>query len=196
MHRSAVHPGVIIDAVWPRAGVARDSALILGGSLLIALAAQLSIPLPFSPVPITGQTFAVLLLGALLGSRRGAATTATYLMLGVIGLPVFAGGAAGAARLLGPTAGYLVGYIPAAFAVGWLSERGWDRRPWSTAASMAVGNAIIYLAGALWLARFVGTDAVLRTGVLPFLPGDLAKILLATLLLPAAWRLVGRSAAG
>lgn len=183
----------MIEAVWIRSGVGREVALILGGSLLIALSAQLQINLPFSPVPITGQTFAVLLLGALYGSRRGPATVVTYLALGAIGLPVFAGGAFGVARLVGPTAGYLVGFIVAAFVVGLLSERGWDRKPWSTAASMIIGNGIIYLAGVLWLSRFVGWQAVLSTGFLPFLAGDALKIALATVLLPAGWKLIGRS---
>ncbi len=188
------HQRVMIDAVWPTAGAWREVVLLLGGSLLIALAAQLQILLPFSPVPVTGQTFAVLLLGALYGSRRGPATVVTYLMLGAIGLPVFAGGAAGLARFVGPTAGYLVGFVAAAFAVGSLSERGWDRRPWTTAASMIIGNVIIYAIGILWLSRFVGWEAVVNTGVLPFLPGDALKIALATIFLPSGWRIIGRVA--
>jgi biotin transport system substrate-specific component len=184
----------MIEAVWPRPGVAREVVLVLGGAILIALAAQIQIPLPFSPVPVTGQTFAVLLLGALYGSKRGAATVLTYLVLGTVGFPVFAGGAAGAARLMGPTAGYLVGFIAAAFVVGALAERGWDRRPWTTAGAMILGNLIVYAVGVAWLARFVGWDKVLATGVLPFLAGDALKIALAMLLLPAGWRLLGRAA--
>src|SRR4030067_464514 len=118
MESAGTHPGVMIDIVWPKAGAARMLALMLGGSLLIGLAAQIQVVLPFSPVPVTGQTFAVLLLGALYGSRMGPATVATYLAMGGLGLPVFAGGAAGMARLLGPTAGYLVGFILAAWVVG------------------------------------------------------------------------------
>jgi biotin transport system substrate-specific component len=166
---------------------------MLGGSLLIALSAQLQVPLPFSPVPLTGQTFTVLLLAALYGPKRGPATIVTYLTLGAIGLPVFAGGTFGVARLVGPTAGYLVGFVAAAFVVGFLSERGWDRKAWTTAASMSIGNAIIYAAGVLWLSKFVGWQAVLSTGVLPFLAGDALKIALATILLPAGWKLIGRS---
>jgi biotin transport system substrate-specific component len=184
---------VMIEAVWLKSGVGREVALILGGSLLIALSAQLQFVLPFSPVPITGQTFAVLLLGALYGSKRGPATVLTYLALGVMGLPVFAGGTFGVARLVGPTAGYLVGFLAAAFVVGFLSERGWDRKPWTTAVSMIIGNGIIYVAGVLWLSRSVGWQAVLSTGVLPFLAGDALKIALATLLLPTGWKLIGRS---
>jgi len=186
----------MIEVVWPRAGVAREVALVLGGALLIALAAQLQIPLPFSPVPVTGQTFAVLLLGALYGSKRGPAAVLAYVILGAMGLPVFAGGASGVARLIGPTAGYLVGFLAAAFVVGTLAERGWDRRAGTTAAAMLLGNLVVYVAGVMWLSRFVGWDKVLATGVLPFLPGDALKIALATLLLPAGWRLVRRSAGG
>jgi len=183
---------VMIDAVWPTAGAWRELALILGGSLLIALAAQLQILLPFSPVPVTGQTFAVLLLGALYGSRRGPATVVTYLALGALGLPVFAGGAAGLARFVGPTAGYLLGFVAGSFAVGSLSELGWDRRPWTTAVSMVIGNMIVYTIGILWLSRFVGWEAVWSTGVFPFLPGDALKIALATIMLPSGWRMIGR----
>jgi biotin transport system substrate-specific component len=193
MKAADTYHSVMIEAVWLKSGIGREVALILGGSLLIALSAQLQLRLPFSPVPITGQTFAVLLLGALYGSKRGPATVATYLALGVMGLPVFAGGASGVARLVGPTAGYLVGFLAAAFVVGSLSERGWDRKPWTVAASMVIGSAIIYATGILWLSKFVSWPAVLSTGVLPFLPGDALKIALATLLLPAGWKLIGRS---
>ena len=193
MQSAGTHQRVMIDAVWPRPAIARELALVLGGSLLIALAAQIRIVLPFSPVPVTGQTFAVLLLGALYGSRRGAATVATYITLGVLGLPVFAGGAAGLARFLGPTAGYLTGFVVAAFMVGLLSERGWDRKPWTTAASMIIGNVVIYIVGITWLSRFIGWGAVLSSGVLPFLAGDALKIALATVLLPIGWRLIGQA---
>ncbi|MBF8256550.1 MAG: BioY protein [Anaerolineales bacterium] len=192
MQLSQTHPRVMIDAVWPAAGFWREGALIVGGCLLIALAAHLQILLPNSPVPVTGQTFAILLLGALYGSRRGPATVVTYLMLGAAGLPVFAGGMAGLARFVGPTAGYLVGFVVAAFTVGWLSERRWDRKPWTTAASMIIGNGIIYALGVVWLWRFVGGEAVLNAGVVPFLPGDALKIALATILLPSGWRIIGR----
>ena len=184
---------VMIDAVWLKTGASREVILLLGGSLLIALSAQLQFALPCSPVPVTGQTYAVLLIGALYGSRRGPATVVTYLALGVVGLPVFAGGASGLARLLGPTAGYLVGFVVAAFAVGLLSERGWDRKPRTTAASMTIGNFIIYTAGIIWLSRFVDWPAVFSAGFLPFLAGDALKIALATFLLPTGWKLIGRS---
>jgi biotin transport system substrate-specific component len=193
MEAADTYHRVMIEAVWLKSGIGREIALVLGGSLLIALSAQLQFVLPFSPVPITGQTFAVLLLGALYGSKRGPATVVTYLALGAVGLPVFAGGAFGIARLVGPTGGYLVGFVAAAFVVGLLSERGWDRKLWTTAVGMIIGNGIIYVAGVLWLSRFVGWPAVLSTGVLPFLAGDALKIALATILLPAGWKLIGRA---
>jgi len=180
------------DVLVPRRGLLRDAALVLGGSLLVALGAQIRISLPFTPVPITGQTFGVLLVGALLGARRGALSLLAYLIEGGAGLPVFAGGAAGAHHLLGPTGGYLVGFVAAALATGWLAERRWDRRVWTAALAMAVGNMVIYGFGLLWLARFVGPERVLVAGMLPFLPGDALKLLLAALALPSAWRLVGR----
>ncbi len=170
-----------------------DLALILAGSLLIALSAQLAVKLPFSPVPITGQTLAVLLIGALLGRRRGALAVVVYIGQGVLGLPVFAGGAAGWARLAGPTGGYLVGFVLAAYVVGLLAERGWDRRPATTVAAMALGNAVIYACGLVWLSGFVGgMDKALTLGMTPFLVGDLLKIALAAVLLPAGWKVLGR----
>jgi len=105
-------------------------------------------------------------------------------------MPVFAGVGAGIGQLIGPTGGYLVGFIAAAFVVGLLSEGGWDRKPWSAAASMVIGNVFIYAFGVLWLAHYVGWGAVLQTGVLPFIPVDIIKIVLATMLLPTGWRLV------
>ena len=194
MEAAETRQAVMIDAVWLKVGASREVVLILGGSLLIALSAQLQFALPFSPVPITGQTFTVLLIGALYGSRRGSATVVTYLALGAMGLPVFAGGASGLTRLFGPTAGYLAGFVVAAFVVGLLSERGWDRKPLTTAVSMTIGNFIIYAAGIIWLSRFVGWPAVLSTGFLPFLAGDALKIVLATILLPVGWKFIGRSA--
>ena len=175
-----------------RSALLYDAALVLGASLVIALSAQVAIQLPFSPVPITGQTMAVLLVGALLGSRRGALAVLAYIAQGLAGLPVFAGGAAGLARLFGPTGGYLVGFVAAAFLVGWLAERGWDRRFGTTLAAMTLGNLVIYGVGALWLAVFVGgLSRAWSLGVVPFLPGDAIKIVLAAVLLPGGWKLLG-----
>jgi biotin transporter BioY len=192
MAETVSHPKVLIDSLWTRDGLARDFTLVLGGSLLIAAAAQLRIALPFTPVPVTGQTFAVLLLGALYGAKRGAATAMTYLMLGIMGLPVFSAAPPGPAALVSPTAGYLAGFVAAAWVTGALSERGWDRKPITAALAMLIGSAVLFACGLLWLGRFTGWDVVVQTGLLPFIPGDLLKIALATALLPAGWRFLGR----
>lgn len=167
-----------------------DSFLVLGGSFLIALSAQIAIPLPFSPVPITGQTFAVLVVGMLLGRWRGTAAIFAYLVEGSLGLPVFAGGAAGIVKILGPTGGYLVSFLPAAYLAGYLAEKGWDRKVSTTFWAMILGNVVIFGFGALWLARFVGIDKAFSLGVLPFLAGDVVKIGLATIVLPGVWKLL------
>ncbi len=192
MNENVHQPTTMVDVFWAESSAARDFMLILVGSLVVALSAQISVPLPFSPVPVTGQTFGVLLVGALLGSRRGALSLLAYLGEGALGLPVFAGGTGGLVRLAGPTGGYLLGFVAAAFLVGRLCERGWDQRLLTAGAAMLVGNAIIYLFGLPWLARFVGPDKVLALGLLPFIPGDLLKLTLAALALPGGWALVHR----
>jgi len=172
----------------------RAAALVIGFSLLTALAAQVAIPLPWTPVPITGQTFAVLLTGALLGSRLGALAMIAYLIEGASGLPFFAAGGSGVARLLfSPTSGYLLSYPVAAFAVGLLAERGWDRRFLTAAAAMGLGSIIILLSGWAWLARFVSPAAAFQIGVAPFLIGDIIKIALASAVLPSGWAILRNS---
>jgi biotin transport system substrate-specific component len=173
-----------------RAALAYDVTLVLAGSLLVALSAQVAIWLPFSPVPVTGQTFAVLLVGMLLGGRLGVLSLLAYLTEGAAGMPVFAGGALGPAYMIGPTGGYLVGFVAAAFAVGWLAERGWDRRMITTALAMIAGSLLIYACGVAWLSTFIGLDRAITVGCTPFLAGDVVKIVLAMALLPAGWRLL------
>ena len=170
-------------------GLFYDLLLIGAGSLVVAFAAQVAVPLPFTPVPWTLQPLAVLLVGALLGARRGAAALVAYLAEGAAGLPVFAGGAFGVAPLVGPTAGYLVGFVPAAFVTGFLAERGWDRRFFSTWAAMALGSLTLFAFGVAWLSRFLGWEGAVAAGLVPFIVGDLLKQLLAALLLPSLWRL-------
>lgn len=174
-------------------GLLFDAVVVLAGSVVIALSAQISFLLPFSPVPISGQTFAVLLVGALLGSKRGFAAVAAYLVQGAAGLPVFAGGAGGFIVFAGPTGGYLIGFALAAFAVGWLAERGWDRHAPTTVAAMVIGNLCIYTFGVLWLSHLIGFEAAISGGLMPFIVGDIVKIALATLLLPAGWVLLNRT---
>jgi len=189
MNRTHGQGLVLADALWPAISLRRDAALTILGTLLLALSAQLEIPL--HPVPITGQTFGVLLIGAVLGSKRGALSVLAYLAAGAAGLPVFAGFGFGPAKFLGLTGGYLLGFVPAAFVVGLLCERGWDRRVWTTAMAMTLGTVLIYVPGILWLSRFMGWDQTLQFGVVPFVPGDLLKVALAALALPPAHRLLG-----
>lgn len=172
-----------------------DALLITGLSVFTALCAHVSFVLPFTPVPITLQTLAILLTGATLGSRRGGLALLLYLAEGVAGLPVFApipGSLSGFAVLLSVTGGYLWAFPLAAFTVGWLCERGWDRSLFTSALAMLPGSVIIYLLGAIQLGILLRLNALqaLQLGVFPFLPGDLFKLLIAALLLPASWRLV------
>lgn len=172
------------------AGVLWRIAVVVAGSAVIAAAAQVAVPLPYSPVPVTGQTFAVLLVAGTLGARLGAASVALYVIEGLIGLPVFAGGASGAARLVGPTGGYLVGFVAAAVVVGALVERGFGRRVWMCAVAMLAGEVVIYAFGLAWLARFPLPVGLLEAGLVPFLVGDAYKLVAAALALPAGWRII------
>ena len=168
----------------------RNILLVIAGSLFVAGMAQVRIPLPFTPVPITGQTFAVLLVGATYGARRGAASLILYLVLGMLGLPVFAGGASGLSALLGPTGGYLVGFIIAAALVGMLAARGLDRRVPGALLAFLAGEMVIYLFGVSWLSVYLGFWRAITAGFLPFIIGDAIKLVAAGLVLPAAWKLV------
>ncbi|MCC6299997.1 MAG: biotin transporter BioY [Anaerolineales bacterium] len=168
----------------------RDIFLIIAGSLLVAALAQIEIPLPFTPVPITGQTFGVLLIGAALGSKRGAAALILYLIEGGLGLPFFAGGGRGLGILTGATAGYLAGFVVAAYVVGWLAERGLERSVRTSIIPFIIGTVIIYLFGVAWLGHVLQSySKAIELGVLPFLIGDAIKLILASLALPAAWKL-------
>ena len=170
---------------------ARDLVLIFMGSLLIAAFAQIRIPLPFTPVPITGQTFAVLLVGAALGSKRGLLAMLLYICEGALGLPFFAGGTGGLQVLAGATAGYLIGFIAAAYLIGLLAERGLDRSVKTSIIPFLVGTLIIYLFGVAWLGILMGSfSKAIVAGFLPFLVGDGIKLIAAALALPAAWKLV------
>lgn len=163
----------------------REALLIVGASFFIALGAQFKFYLPFSPVPVTAQTLAVLLTGALLGPVHGAGAVLLYLLEGLMGVPVFAGGQGGLASLIGPTGGYLLGFVPAAYVTGLLIERGWDRNLGTTFAALALGNVLIYAFGLLGLMIFAGRESVLALGLWPFVPGDLFKLACATLALSA-----------
>ncbi len=179
---------------FPRAASwLRDLTLIVLGSLFVAALAQVEIPLPFTPVPITGQTFGVLLVGAALGSKRGAASLTLYLAEGALGLPFFAGGAHGLSVLTGATAGYLLGFIGAAYVIGRLAEKGLERSVSTSFIPFLVGTVLIYACGVTWLAVMLGSwSKAVTFGLIPFLIGDIIKLLAASLALPAAWKLVNK----
>lgn len=183
---------VLSARILPRTRVS-TVVLVVAFAGLTALAAQIRIPLGFTPIPLTGQTFAVLLTGAALGWRRGAAAQALYVGVGLIGFPVFQGAAGGWSYATGATGGYLVGFILSAAIVGYLAEQRQDRRIATAVPAMLAGNTLIYLAGVPWLMHVLGTDLAggLTAGFAPFVVGDLLKIAAAGLLLPALWRLTG-----
>jgi biotin transport system substrate-specific component len=185
------HP-TLADAVWapiPGSTAVRAVALALIGTALLTVSAKIQVP--FWPVPMTMQTFVVLVLGMAYGWRLAGATVLLYLAQGALGLPVFAGGG-GAAYLAGPTAGYLAGFLLAAVAVGWLAEHGWDRSVPRTLAAMLIGTAIIFACGLAWLATLIGLPQAISAGLAPFVLGEAVKIALATAILPFAWRLLQR----
>jgi biotin transport system substrate-specific component len=196
-------PGTLLDTLVARRDLDRtvQIAAVVGVTVLTAVAAQVSVPLPFTPVPFTLTPMVVLLGGAVLGSRLGMASQVLYLLLGIAGLPVFAPSPIlpqGILRLLGPTGGYLMSYPFAAFVSGALAERAFDRRYLSSVLAMAAGLAVIFAFGVVWLGWFArpvasGFGDALRTGFYPFFPADLIKICIAAAIMPAVWRIVGPS---
>jgi biotin transport system substrate-specific component len=172
----------------------RDVALVVAGALFIYLTSLIVIPVPGSPVPITGQTFGVLLVGGGLGLRRGFGAVTLYVLLGLIGLPFFADGKGGIAILFGATGGYLIGFIAAGAVVGRLAELGWDRKFLGALGAMFVGEVVIYAIGLPWLKAVGGLtwQQTIDLGLSPFLVGDAIKAILAAALFPVAWWVVGR----
>ena len=189
---SVARPLTLADLVVPRSSTLTNVMLVVTASLLTAGAAQLELRLPWTPVPITGQTFAVLLSGIVLGARRAFLAQCLYLLEGACGLPFFAGGAAGVLRLAGPTGGYLMAFPFAAAVTGALAEQAWDRKPVTLFFTMLAGSGIIFILGLAQLSRFVPAGSVLAAGLLPFLPGDVIKSLLAVGVFPAVWKFAGR----
>jgi biotin transporter BioY len=185
-------PDTLIGAALAPLDWTRSVSLVVAFSLLTALAAQVVIPI--GPVPITGQTFAVLLTGALLGSRLGAMALIVYLIEGASGLPFFYGGHGGIAHLLGPTGGYLVAFPAAAFITGAFAENGWDKRFPTAVVAMAVGSIVILLSGLTWFSVLTHTSPLVafQVSFLKFIPGDIIKILLAAAVLPLGWALLQR----
>lgn len=194
----------LIDAVWPRPSerskaITRASAAVVGFALLTALLAQIEVTLSFTPVPITGQTLGVLLAGGALGLRAGAASQMLYWLLGMIGLPFYAGGDSGWQAATGATMGYFVGFVLASALIGYLAQRGETRNLVASVSAMAFGSFVIYALGATWLAFRLdiplasGAPNAIALGVTPFLIGDAVKLLLAGALLPATWKALDRT---
>ncbi|QFG26687.1 biotin transporter BioY [Actinomadura sp. WMMB 499] len=192
-HAAHAHPArrrpAVLGDLLP-GSLTRDAALVTGSAVLVGIAAQIAVPLPGTPVPVTGQTFAVLLAGAALGPARAALGMALYLVAGLAGVPWFTDGEAGAGA---PTLGYVLGFIVAAAVVGRLAGRGGDRTPLRTAGTMLIGTVIMYATGVPYLMASLGVDLgrAVELGLTPFLAGDALKVLAAAALLPAAWRLAG-----
>ena len=188
--------GTLLQAVAAREDLsaAFRGAVVLFATVLTVVAAQISIPLPFTPVPFTLQPMVVLLAGAALGPRLGMTSQVLYLALGLAGLPVFAASPVlpqGFARLLGPTGGYLMSYPFAAFVAGYFAERGFDRRYLTSVLAMTAGLSVVFASGVAWLAfgaPHVGLSAAIATGFAPFIPADIVKVLLAATILPSVWR--------
>ena len=184
-------PSVVIDRLV-RGRAAADMLLVIGASALIAIAAQIAIPLPFTPVPLTLQPLAVIFVGVALGSVRGAAAAALYLLEGFSGLPVFAQGHGGPMWLLGATAGYLYSYPFAAWVAGFVSERGWGSSIVRSVTGMLLALGVIYLGGWSWLAALTDARSAFAAGVAPFVLADIVKVAIGAALLPKAQRMVSR----
>ena len=199
MQVNAIDPAtsaLLIDRIWPAPAAPlstpkwlRRAALVVAGNILLVAASKVA--MPFGPVPYTLQTLAVLLIGITYGPRLGSTTLAAFLAQGAVGIPVFAGPTAGIAAFAGPTGGYLVGFLCAAAALGFLAERGWGRTVFTTLTAMLVGEAILFGLGVSWLAAHIGIDNALSAGLVIFLPWEAVKIAMAMALLPGMWKLVG-----
>lgn len=196
MQKTNIKNLTFIDIIFPSynkssirsINLLKKAIIVLSFSLFTAVSAKIRILLPFTPVPITGQTLAVLITGTILGSRMGTLSILIYLLAGIAGIPLFSGKSAGMAYLLSPTGGYLIGFLIAAYVMGKLAERGSDQSIISCIPMMLLGELIIYTFGLLWLVHFVPMDKLLMTGLIPFIPGDLIKLALASVIMPLGWR--------
>ncbi|MBP2292714.1 biotin transporter BioY [Azospirillum rugosum] len=180
----------LLDTVAPKGGLVTATAAAVLGSALLAVSAKVQVP--FWPVPMTMQSMVVILLGMAYGSRLAMATVLLYLLEGLAGLPVFAGAGAGPAYMAGPTAGYLLGFVLAAGATGWLAERGWDRSPLKAVAALALGHALLFVPGVAWLAVLFGGEKAVAVGLTPFLAATVLKTALGAAIMQAAWTVVAR----
>ncbi|EQC50599.1 biotin transporter BioY [Bacteriovorax sp. DB6_IX] len=162
--------------------------LIVAGVVFLALMAQVAIELPFSPVPITGQTLGVLIIGSLYGARRATMTTLSYLVVGAVGMPVFSAGSFGLAKILGPTGGYLIGFVIAAAVMGIFAQHKKDRNLWHALVSFAIGHTLVFACGLTWLSFYVGVDKTFQLGLFPFIPGMIVKTVLAAGVTSTIWQ--------
>ncbi len=194
MTASSISSNTLRRAVFPNVSLLTNALLVLGGALFVALSAQISIPLPFTPVPITGQTFAVLLVAGSLGSVCGTLSMGLYLLMGIVGLPVYADHTHGIEVIKGATGGYIIGFIIAGLIVGLMADRGWDKKFSSSVTMMLTGNVVVFLVGLVWLQQVLHTNLAdtLKYGLYPFVPGEVLKLYLAGALFPGAWALVRR----
>jgi biotin transport system substrate-specific component len=179
----------LVATLWPQdaaSRIARFAVLVIAGTLALAVSAKAQVP--FYPVPMTLQSLVVLALGAAYGARLAGATLMLYLVEGLLGLPVFAGASAGPAYMMGPTGGYLAGFLVAAALVGWLADRGWDRSALPLIGAMSLGHAVIFAFGFAWLAMLIGAEKAWTAGVVPFVAATIVKTLLAWALVAVAWR--------
>lgn len=183
----------LLATIAPRGGLLQTFVCMVLGSLLLTASAKVQVP--FWPVPMTMQTLAVMVIGMAYGSRLAGATVLLYLAQGVAGLPVFAGPAPGYTYIMGPTAGYLVGFAVAAVVIGWLAERGWDRSPVKAFAAMTLGHAVVLALGVAWLSVLFGAEKAYAVGLAPFWAATLLKTLLGAAVMQAAWRVVERRSA-
>lgn len=186
------HSTAIYSYVKPNSLLA-EIPMLLTFNLLLVACSYISINLPFSPVPITGQTFGVLLVAMALGRVRGTAVVLAYLLEGAAGLPVFAGGTAGVVKFFGPTGGYLVGFLASAYIVGLLADKGWDKGYVKSIFAMTIGTVLIFIAGLSQLSFFVPSGSLFTMGLTPFIPGAIIKIAIASVILPSIWKFIQRS---
>jgi biotin transport system substrate-specific component len=191
---SSVSTGVVIADSWAKNSITRSATLVAGLVGLTAVSAQIAVPLPFTPVPLTLQTFAVLAGAAAIGAERAVVAQVSYLLLAIAGAPILAGGAGGSEKVIGATGGYLVGFVVASYFVGQIAQRSGTKKVRATILAYVVGSVIIYTLGALWLAQFTGNGLTwaISNGVLPFLVGDAIKAAAAGAVLPSAWKLISK----
>lgn len=193
MSSYAASPVTLLSALSPRLGLLRTALLMIAGTAVLAVSAKIQVP--FWPVPTTLQSLAILVIGMAYGSRLATATVLLYLGQGLAGLPVFAGPAAGPAYFMGPTAGYLVGFVAAAWVIGRLAERGWDRSLPRTLAAMALGHVLLFVPGLAWLSHLFGWERAVEVGLAPFVAATVVKTALGVAAMQAAWTVVARRSA-